>query len=97
MVCLDFGFYYNKVDKTLKIWYNRNSYIQEVFLMTDKRVTILFTQEQYEKMNNALSQTIYKNLSQYIRETMEMISDLIISSDEMEVLLVTNERDNSGI
>ena len=97
MVCLDFGFYYNKVDKTLKIWYNRNSYIQEVFLMTDKRVTILFTQEQYEKMNDALSQTIYKNLSQYIRETMEMISDLIISSDEMEVLLVTNERDNSSV
>ena len=97
MVCLDFGFYYNKVDKTLKIWYNRNSYIQEVFLMTDKRVTILFTQEQYEKMNDALSQTIYKNLSQYIRETMEMISDLIISSDEMEVLLVTNERDNGSV
>jgi hypothetical protein len=97
MVCLDFGFYYNKVDKTLKIWYNRNSYIQEVFLMTDRRVTILFTQEQYEKMNDALSQTIYKNLSQYIRETMEMISDLIISSDEMEVLLVTNERDNGSV
>lgn len=97
MVCLDFGFYYNKVDKTLEIWYNRNSYIQEVFLMTDRRVTILFTQEQYEKMNDALSQTIYKNLSQYIRETMEMISDLIISSDEMEVLLVTNERDNGSV
>lgn|GEM_PF-5016066 len=65
--------------------------------MTDRRVTILFTQEQYEKMNDALSQTIYKNLSQYIRETMEMISDLIISSDEMEVLLVTNERDNGSV
>lgn len=65
--------------------------------MTDRRVTILFTQEQYEKMNDALSQTIYKNLSQYIRETMEMISELIISSDEMEVLLVTNERDVDGV
>lgn len=54
----------------------------------DKRVVFSATTSQYQMWQDSLQQTMYKNMSDFIRSVMDMVCECIRANDTMEVLII---------